>query len=221
MKNNVARVVVAAVLGAVVGARLALQPGWRPSIPDFGRMTPSVLLWVAFFLYWAVASRNQAPTKSGESSASTLIHQVLLAGAMLLLLFPTAVPGLRGRFLPATPLWVVVGGVVQAAFLLLGVWARRHLGSNWSAEVRIAVDHQLVRSGPYARIRHPIYTAMLGMFVGTAIASGTLQSLLAVLVLAIAYWRKTALEEGVLQQTFGADFTAYRQSTWALIPGVY
>lgn len=62
---------------------------------------------------------------------------------------------------------VAVGAILQAAFILLAVWARRHLGRNWSGEVRIGVDHQLLRTGPYRLLRHPIYTAMLGMFLGT------------------------------------------------------
>src|SRR5262249_286857 len=107
---------------------------------------------------------------------------------------------------------------IQAAFLLLAIWARRHLGRNWSAEVRIAVDHHLTRTGPYRWLRHPIYTAMLGMFMGTAIASGQYHGLLGLTLLFVAYLRKTRLEEQILQQTFGAEYDAYRRGTWALVP---
>lgn len=100
----------------------------------------------------------------------------------------------------------------------MAVWARRHLGRNWSAEVRIAVDHQLIRTGPYRFLRHPIYTAMLGMFLGTAIASGQYHALLALALLFLAYLRKTRLEEKILRQTFGAQYDAYRRDTWALVP---
>ncbi|HLK53279.1 MAG TPA: isoprenylcysteine carboxylmethyltransferase family protein, partial [Candidatus Angelobacter sp.] len=110
---------------------------------------------------------------------------------------------------------------VQAGFILLAVWARRHLGSNWAAEVRIGVDHQLVRTGPYRWLRHPIYTAMLGMFLGTAIASSQYHALVGLAMLVLAYLRKTRLEEQILFHTFGGDFDAYRRDTWALVPLVY
>jgi protein-S-isoprenylcysteine O-methyltransferase Ste14 len=124
------------------------------------------------------------------------------------------------RFIPAEQIYRLGWRrlTIQAGFLLLGVWARRHLGRNWSAEVRIAVDHPLIRTGPYRLLRHPIYTAMLGMVLGTAITSGQYPALLGVAILVIAYLRKTHLEEKILLQTLGADYDAYRRDTWALVP---
>jgi protein-S-isoprenylcysteine O-methyltransferase Ste14 len=178
------------------------------------------MLWIAFFVYWDIASRNQAPTERSESVGSTYLHQGLLGGALLLLFLQ--VPGLNGWFIPQRfHAAVAIGAVVQGAFLLLAVWARRHLGRNWAAEVRIGVDHELVRTGPYRWVRHPIYTAMLGMFTGTAIASSQYHALLGVALLFVAYIRKTRLEEEILSRTFPTDYDAYRRSTWRLIPPVY
>jgi protein-S-isoprenylcysteine O-methyltransferase Ste14 len=169
------------------------------------------VLWVIFSLYWGIAGLNSAPTKSSESWASTSFHQFMLGVALLLLIL--TVPGLNGRFLPERLHFLVVAGaIVQAGFLLLAVWARRHLGRNWSAEVRIAMDHQLIRTGPYRFLRHPIYTAMLGMFLGTAIASGQVHALIGLALLVVAYLRKTWLEDQILAQTFGAEFDAYRMT---------
>jgi protein-S-isoprenylcysteine O-methyltransferase Ste14 len=141
----------------------------------------------------------------------------VLGAALLLLILP--VPGLTGWFLQwRLHFLVAAGAIVQAGFLLLAVWARRHLGRNWSAEVRIAVDHQLVRTGPYRLLRHPIYTAMLGMFLGTAIASSQYHALIGLAILVVAYLRKTRLEEQILRETFGADYDAYCRDTWALVP---
>ena len=126
--------------------------GWHP--PSFEkRLIPALVLWVIFSLYWGIAGLNSAPTKSSESWASTSFHQFMLGVALLLLIL--TVPGLNGRFLPERLHFLVVAGaIVQAGFLLLAVWARRHLGRNWSAEVRIAMDHQLIRTGPYRFLRH-------------------------------------------------------------------
>jgi protein-S-isoprenylcysteine O-methyltransferase Ste14 len=184
------------------------------------RVFPALLLWIGFTVYWAIAARNSAPTKSSESGASTWFHQAVLTSALALLFAP--VPGLTGWFLPQRLHFLVaVGAIVQAAFILLAVWARRHLGRNWSGAVRIGVDHELVRTGPYRFLRHPIYTAMLGMFLGTAIASSQYHALLGLAILVLAYLRKTSLEEDILQQTFGTEYDAYRRDTWALVPFLF
>ena len=180
--------------------------GWHPPSLD-NRLIPALVLWVIFSLYWGIAGLNSAPTKSSESWVSTYFHQFMLGAALLLLILP--VPGLNGWFLPERLHFLVVAGaIVQAAFLLLAVWARRHLGRNWSAEVRIAMDHQLICTGPYRFLRHPIYTAMLGMFLGTAIASCQVHALVGLALLVVAYLRKTRLEDQILAQTFGAEFDA-------------
>ena len=184
------------------------------------RMFPALLLWVVFFVYWAIEGRNSAPDKRAESKRSTYFHALLLNSALVLLFWPA--PGLKGWFLPqGLPHHVAAGTIIQGAFMVLAIWARRRLGRNWSGAVRIAEGHELVRTGPYRWLRHPIYTAMLGMFVGTAIASGQYHTLLGLILLIIAYLRKTRLEEQILQQTFGADFDAYRRRTWALVPLVF
>ena len=226
------KVYVALLVGAAVGKLLVTKMGWRPpglvSMDirhlnydlESNRLAYAMLLWVIFSLYWAIASRNSSDTSHSESSFSTAFHQFLLGSAMLLLFIPA--PGLTGWFLPPSAhLLVAAGGIVQAGFLLLAVWARRHLGRNWSAEVRIGVGHQLVRSGPYKFLRHPIYTAMLGMFLGTAIASSQYHALLGVAILILGYLRKSRLEDQILAQTFGQEYVQYRRDTWALVPFVF
>ena len=183
------------------------------------RIFVALMLWIVFFVYWGIAARNSAATKSSESKASTWLHQIVITAALLLLFIP--VPGLTGWFLPQRLSLIVAGAIVQAVFILLAVWARRHLGRNWSGTVRIGVDHELVKTGPYRFLRHPIYTAMLGMFLGTAMASGQYHALLGVVMLIFAYLRKTRLEEQILGQTFGPEYDDYRRKTWALVPFLF
>jgi protein-S-isoprenylcysteine O-methyltransferase Ste14 len=95
------------------------------------------------------------------------------------------------------------------------------LGRNWSSEVMIKADHQLIRTGPYRVVRHPIYTAILGLAIGTALISGRVVSLLGVLAFLLAYVRKLRIEERALGETFGAEWEDYRKHSWALVPGVY
>lgn len=179
-------------------------------------MLVSVTLWVLFSVYWSIAAKDSAPAKTSESKWSRQLHLILVNGALLLLVLP--IPGLTRRFLPSSHILVAAGLIIQAAFILLAVWARRHLGSNWSGEVRIAAEHQLVRSGPYRLIRHPIYTAVLGMYCGTSLVSGEIHAPIALVIVTLAYWRKIHLEEQALSKTFGSDFDAYRRDSWALVP---
>lgn len=187
---------------------------------EWNRVFPSIILWVIFSVYWTIASRNSATAKSSESKSSTAFHQIALNVALVLLFWPA--PGLTSWFLPQRFHFLVpVGASIQAAFILLAVWARRHLGRNWSAEVRIGEGHELICSGPYHQLRHPIYTAMLGMFVGSAISSSQVHALVGVAILFVAYLRKTRLEEQILRKTFDADYDAYQRDTWALVPFVF
>lgn len=184
------------------------------------RLLPSAALWLLFIVYWSAAAKQSATTTSSESSASRQLHQLLMYGALILAFLP--VPGLTRRWLPlANNIAVPLGLAIQIGFALLAVWARRHLGRNWSGAITAKVDHQLIRTGPYRFVRHPIYTGMLGMFLGTAIVSGELFGLLAVITIAVAYWRKIRLEEEHLRRLFGAEYDDYRKHSWALIPGLW
>ena len=114
----------------------------------------SLCVRLLFETYWTVAAKASSPAKSSESRKSRLVHVFLVNVAFILLYVP--VPGLNQRLVPDASLVVGAGLIVQMAFTLLAVWARRQLGSNWSGEITIKVDHQLVHSGPYKRVRHPI-----------------------------------------------------------------
>src|SRR5579862_1261436 len=117
----------------MVGIIKLLTDQWRPPFVD-GRfqlpvaMRASFVLWLLFSVYWSIAAKNSAPTKSSESMWSRQLHLILVNGALILLFLP--VPRLTWRFLPASQFLVTAGLIIQVAFILLAVWARRQLGSN-------------------------------------------------------------------------------------------
>jgi protein-S-isoprenylcysteine O-methyltransferase Ste14 len=191
----------------------------RESMVRYWPLWVSGAVWVLFSIYWEIAAKNAAREKSSESSASRGLH-VFMANAALLLLF-VPVPGLTRRYLPAPQVFVPVGLTILGCALLLAIWARRHLGRNWSGRITIKVDHELVRSGPYRFVRHPIYTALLAMYAGTALVSGEWHALLGFALAAFAYWRKIRMEEANLAVAFGAAWGDYRRSTWSLLPGLF
>lgn len=178
----------------------------------------SIALLVLFSLYWEAAAKNVSDTKTQESPASRGIHLTLVTAAQLLLLFP--VSGLRTRFLPNAYALTAIGVVVEIAFLLLAVWARQLLGRNWSGAVAIRVDQALIRSGPYNFVRHPIYSGILGAYLGIALISGEVHALLGLILACFAYWRKIRIEEQYLSTVFGSAYLDYQADVSALIPGV-
>jgi len=94
-------------------------------------------------------------------------------------------------------------------------WARRHLGRFWSARVTLKVDHQLIQSGPYASVRHPIYSGLLLAMLGT---TREWHALLGVGLFFLAHWQKARREEALLAREFGVSYQQYRNQTGALIP---
>lgn len=176
-------------------------------------------IWIGFLVFWSLTAGRGGPSKSEESPESRALHRNLLNLGLLLLF--VSIPGLRWRYIPANRWHVPVGLGIMVAGTLLHIWARMHLGRNWSSEVMIKQDHELVRTGPYRFIRHPIYTAILGLVIGTAMVSGRVVSVLGALVFTFAYIRKLRIEERELGKTFGGEWQEYRRHSWALVPGVF
>jgi protein-S-isoprenylcysteine O-methyltransferase Ste14 len=205
---------------AVAGVLLR-RAGFTPlnlSIHDWPILA-AMLVWVLFAIYWEAAAKNAAPAKDSESSASRRLHLAMLSTAQVLIFFP--VFGLRQRYLPSSHLVTATGLALELICLLLAVWARQCLGRYWSGKIAIKVDHVLVQQGPYRLLRHPIYTALLGMYAGVAIVWGELHSLIGLAIAVLAYLRKVRLEEASLAAAFAAEYSDYRRKTWALFPGIY
>ncbi|MGA2483846.1 MAG: isoprenylcysteine carboxylmethyltransferase family protein [Candidatus Acidiferrales bacterium] len=176
-------------------------------------------MWLGYLAYWWAMSTNVKVTERHESVSSRLARLVLLACAAALLFLPRVpLPLLNERFLPHGNLWFWSGAAVTATGLLFSVWARRHLGKNWSQAVTWKEGHELITSGPYSLVRHPIYTGLLLGFVGFAVARGEWRGLLAVALVFGALWRKLRLEEKWMRAKFGESYEAYSRRVAALVP---
>jgi len=178
-------------------------------------------LWLGWALYWWFAARNVKANEWSESPWSKLVHVAPLLLAFLLL-SPARMPfdGMYAPIMPHTPIALWIGAALTALGLAFAVWARRHIGRNWSGTITIKVEHELVTSGPYRIVRHPIYTGLLLAFVGTAIAIGQWRGVAAVILAALAIWRRVYLEEAGMRRRFGAAFEAYARRVAAVIPFV-
>lgn len=163
--------------------------------------------------------RNQ--NREGVAGAAT---RILIYAAAYVLIFRADDPrwgALGQRFLPHVP-WVQwLGAVLTGAGVAFAIWARIHIGRYWSSTVALKESHKLVRSGPYARIRHPIYTGILAAMAGTSIAVGRYAALLGLAVIALAFARKARKEEALLAGEFGPGFDQHRRRTGFFLPRIF
>lgn len=176
--------------------------------PTYGRAIP--LLWFSWLALWGAWSRDTKAAARRESRRSWLSHNVpLLTGAALL---ATARPRRSARTR------VLIGTLGVAAGLGVTVSARREIGRDWSAAVTVKRGHELVRTGPYALVRHPIYAGMLLALAATAWTRGDGRGLLALTAFAGALVRKMRIEERFMAERFREEYGSYRRGTPALIP---
>jgi protein-S-isoprenylcysteine O-methyltransferase Ste14 len=114
-------------------------------------------------------------------------------------------------------IWIF-GLVMTVAGVAIAIWARFSLGGNWSGVVTLKDDHQLVGSGPYRWIRHPIYTGILVAAVGTAMVHGHLRAWIGFAVLLLTFYFKARREEKFLRQEFGSGFEEHARRTGMFLP---
>jgi protein-S-isoprenylcysteine O-methyltransferase Ste14 len=175
--------------------------------------------WIAWALYWVIAAARAKATRRRESFGSRLSHLAPLVVGGALLGFGAAPWGWLGQRLwpRALPVDLIALALLYGG-LAFAVWARVHLGGNWSGSVTIKAGHELVSSGPYAWVRHPIYTGLLAAALGTAIASATLRAALGFVIISVALLRKLHKEEAFMRETFPHEYPRYCAQVPALLP---
>jgi len=178
------------------------------------------MLWTIFVIYWIVSAFGNKRAKTrrplGERIAFILIF-ILTYSAL-----ESGAHRLHIPLLPVTLVTQVAGIILCGAGLAFAIWARRILGRNWSGFVVIKEDHELIQTGPYSYVRHPIYTGLIVGIAGTVLALGpTVAGLCIILFWLVAFYIKARREESILTQEFGDKYTKYKQQVRAaLIPSI-
>ncbi|MGH9615933.1 MAG: methyltransferase family protein [Acidobacteriaceae bacterium] len=178
-------------------------------------------IWIVFGCFWLLAAFAQKRSVRRQSIGSRLLQMSIVLAALA----PFYITGIRfgilyGRFLPHTPAIQYIGVLLLLLGCGFAVWARFTLGRNWSGMVTVKQDHALIMRGPYAWVRHPIYTGILLALAGTAVVSGRLFYLLVLALSIFSLWLKLRIEEKFMLETFGEQYAAYRQRVKALVPYV-
>jgi protein-S-isoprenylcysteine O-methyltransferase Ste14 len=179
-------------------------------------------MWVLWYFYWMAAAAGPGKTTVKRESLSSVIRQrLLLLAGYVLLVAPVRVFGLAEPWVRPSVgtgragIWVCLLG------LGFSVWARRALGDNWSSTAAVKENHQLVQTGPYAFVRHPIYTGLLTAALGTALAEDRVGSLLGSALMAFGLHFKMGVEERFMREEFGGGYSAYARKVKKLLPWIY
>lgn len=178
------------------------------------------LCWVFFILFWLVSAPWAKVTAEKQSVWSGLSHRLPLVCSYFLLAGLRLPPPLNLLLTPHG-IWArAVGVSVCILGLLMTLWARWTLGGNWSSSVTFKRGHELIRIGPYRLVRHPIYTGLLVMALGTALEFAQLRCWLSMPFMTAAFWIKLKQEEKLLLRHFPDDYPVYKTQVKALVPFV-
>jgi protein-S-isoprenylcysteine O-methyltransferase Ste14 len=174
-----------------------------------------LLGWVAFWIYWLVAAggvkegRTHWARFAGFRVAAILVVLLLVRSKALGHANHVHSPGLEG-----------LGLAVFVSGLALAIWARHYLGRNWGMPMTEKVDPDLVTTGPYSRVRHPIYTGIILAIIGTTMAA-SLYWLVAAVLAGVYFVYSAVMEERYMVTKFPDSYPPYKRATKMLIPFIF
>jgi protein-S-isoprenylcysteine O-methyltransferase Ste14 len=184
-----------------------------------GPLIITLISWAVWFVSWMAASTWSKRTVGAPKPGSERFYSVLVYLGFALLILPTFRIRLGPRF------WDLPSGLgwAFAALAILGFgfvwWARLHLGRDWSWRITRKADHQLVATGPYSRVRHPIYTGLLMAAAATAALQAKWPAMLGLALFVAGLWLKARLEERFLSEALGpSTYQSYVNRTGMLLP---
>lgn len=166
--------------------------------------------WLLFWLYWLLAARN---AKSGARGSNGMRGMLLVAVLLMVQLVRVRSVSIH------SPVVGAVGAVIFACGLGLAIWARVHLGRNWGMPMSQKDEPELVTTGPYRLVRHPIYTGLLLGLLGSALTV-SLIGLVVVLLAGVYFYHAATVEEKNLSAAMPDAYPAYQARTKRLIPFV-
>ena len=171
--------------------------------------------WAAFWIYWLVAAFSM---KRGRVSWSREFR--IRAAIYVLVIVFVRVGVFRGHGLNSDPWRAGLGLVLFVAGLAFAIWARIHIGRNWGTPMSRKHEPELVTSGPYRLVRHPIYTGILIAGIGTAVALSWVW-LVAVGLAGVYFVYSATVEERNMIEQFPDVYAGYRRSTKMFVPFVF
>ena len=186
-------------------------------------MDPGLLIaicWILFLLYWGVSAISVKPAAERQSWAGILANRLPIMVGAVLLFVPWADP-FRSPITSHVSALKWLGSALVVLGLLGAVWSRKILAGNWSANVQFKEGHKLVERGPYLFVRHPIYTSILLMVLGTACSANRLIALAGLPFFFMGFFIKLKQEERLPLRHFPEEYAAYKSRTKMLLPLIF
>jgi protein-S-isoprenylcysteine O-methyltransferase Ste14 len=186
-------------------------------------MAPGQLVtacWILYLFYYLISARSIKPAAERQSWTSMLAHKLPI-GLGAILLFVPGVDPLGTVVIPHAAATESLGVAICVLGTFAAIWSRKTLADNWSSNVEFKQGHKLVERGPYRLVRHPIYTSLLLMCLGTAIVSRRLAALASLLFVFTGFWMKLKQEERLLLRHFPDEYPACKVRVMALVPSVF
>lgn len=175
--------------------------------------------WIIFVAVWLLGALSTKRTIYRESSAERARYWlVLVIGYFLLIKSSSLPPPFDWLAVPQTTSSTWIGAFLCGSGLAFAIWARVVLGKNWSGVITLKEGHELIEHGPYCIVRHPIYTGILAMFAGTAIAIGYFGGFLGLLLVFVSFWLKLKREEDLMLKHFPDKYAGYQRRVKRIIP---
>ena len=188
-----------------------------------------VILFFIVRIFFTVKSRRERGQKQSDKTtadlevrANFIIRRMIVLPALAIVVFFYCIgaPWIRLFSFPM-PLWALwTGAILGLGGMGLLVWVHICLGKEWSAKLRVRSDHHLIQSDPYARIRHPMYTALFAIYFSMGILSSNYAILVLIVMAVASIAARIPQEEQMLLEKFGEEYRNYMQRTGRLLPRV-
>ena len=177
-----------------------------------------IICWVIVAAFWEVSALSVKETKERQPLPGRLVYLLLTVLAAFLLNGAVGGFQLNRSVLPYTTALGIVADLIVLLGLFISIWARAVLGRNWSGRVTLKEEHELILRGPYRVVRHPIYSGLLLMILGTAVLVGRISGIFALLLCFCGLWLKLRHEEALMTKHFPQTYPQYKSRTKAVVP---
>ena len=177
--------------------------------------------WIILLLYWVIFAFFQKKLKEGQTLKSKIAYNLLLLMSYVLLLVSSKIIFLNYVLIKVSNVINILSLILSVSGLVLCIYSRIVLGSNWSRDVMIKEKHELITTGPYKYIRHPIYAGLLLLFFGTTLAIGNVGSILGFILLLVNFKIKIKKEENLMLKHFNRRYLNYMKRTGSIVPPLY
>jgi len=175
-------------------------------------------IWTVTLAYWFASAPFTHKTRQRETWPKQLRHAIPFYLALYLVFAKRSLGPLDYTLYQTSSIeWL--GTLVTCAGVAFAFWARFTIGRNWDGYVTLKHGHRLIRTGPYAIVRHPIYTGFVVAFFGSALSAARIDAFVGVAIVTVSFVHKVRQEETLLTGEFGQAYLDFTRNVPALVPG--